>query len=440
MDYREVARTVGFPSFGFGFCPWDHGVPVMDVCWRYQIEEPTIVRQGNFTGAIPPSNAVMVHVVISDGTVQKVERLLSSSPEGRPPRHGKRSSFPYERNSIESVAFSPDGALVAAGDLWGAVHLRDVRGGGEQSVLRVSGVAKDDSRGSVRSVAFAPGGKILAAAGLYDGTVRLWDVATGRPHSVLEVIPVPKDQGRMDHVKSLAFSPDGQTLATAGYEPDVRIWDVATGRLLASLRGHASDAQVVAFSPDGKTLASGDVEGMVCLWDVATGRPRDRLPGYVAAVSGLAFSPDGRTLAVGRSDGHDASVRLRDLTTGRWRAALRVGPSLSPISLAFSPDGKTLAVADGFWRVATLWDAASGRRIGTLEGHSRGVRAVAFSPDGKLMATGGDGALKFWDTHAPAASSVITLPRSAVLVGLAAGSVALIAWAARAMSGRARKA
>jgi hypothetical protein len=436
MSYRDVVRKVGLPSLDLGFCHWDHGVPSMQTCWRYEIEQPTIVREGRFVGAIPPQNAVIVHVVILDGMVQKVERLFSSSPQERPYGHGERVSFPYEQDSIESVAFSPGGALIAAGDLLGDVHLREVRGGREWSVLRVPGLEKDGSAGSCTFVAFAPNGKILAAAGLYDGTVRLWDVASGRLHATLEVFPVAKDSRLMHHVQSLAFAPDGKTLATAGHGPEVRLWDVATGRLLAALRGHSHEARIVAFSPDGKTLASGGDEGMVCLWDVATGRPRSRLPGYEAAVSALAFTPDGRTLAVGRSDGNDACVRLRDLTTNRWRARLRVGPSLSPISVAFAPDGKTLAVADNFWRVATLWDTTSGRRIGTLEGHRWRVEAVAYSPDGKTIATGGSGALKLWDAPAPIDSKAIMYLKLAIIMGLCSGFVAGIAWTSKAIRRR----
>jgi len=400
MDYREVARKAGFPSFSMGFCYWDHGIPLMDACWQYQIEEPTIVRQGNLIGAIPPRNPAIVHVVIVDNLVRKVEKTLGRPPEHKTHRHRERASFDYDRNIIAGVAFSPDGALVAAGGIRGAVHLREVRGGHERSVLWVPGVKEFESAGFLGAVAFAPDGKTLAAGGSYDATARLWDVATGRLRANLECFAVPKNQGRMDAVQSLAFAPDGKTIATVGYDRDLRLWDVGTGRLRASLGGHSYDVTAVAYSPDGKTIATGDVDGTVRLWDVAANRPRARWPGYRSSAVALAFSPDGKTLAVARDE---RVVRLRDLPADRWRAELKRSEPHTSQALAFSPDGQTLAVA-GFWDVATLWDTASGRMIGILEGHTRSPRAVAYSPDGKTIATGSDdGTLKLWDAPAPPA-------------------------------------
>ena len=399
MDYREVARKVGFASFSMGYCHWDHGIPVMDDCWWYQIEEPTIVRQGNLIGAIPPRDPSIVHVVIVDNVVRKVEITRSRAPEHKSHRHRERASFDCEEG-IEGLAFSPDGALIAAGDMSGAVHLREVRGGRERSVLRFAGLEQMKSSGFVVALAFSPDGRNLASGGTYDGTARLWDVNSGRLLADLESFPVPKGSGRMDCVAALAFSPDGRTVATGGYDRDLRLWDAATGRLRAALRGHHFGLTAVAYSPDGRTIATGDGRGTVRLWDVNTHRPRARWPGYANGVVALAFSPDGKTLAVARDEG---PVRLRDLTADRWRAEIPRGKAHRGQGLAFSPDGKTLAVA-GSWDVATLWDVASARMTGLLEGHARSPNSIAYSPDGETIATGGDDStLKIWDAPPPAA-------------------------------------
>ena len=72
----------------------------------------------------------------------------------------------------------------------------------------------------IESVAFSPDGKTLAAGDI-DGTVQLWDVATRQP------IRAPFT-GHGGSVTSVAFSPDDKTLASGSFDRTVRLWNVAT--------------------------------------------------------------------------------------------------------------------------------------------------------------------------------------------------------------------
>ena len=311
MDYREVARAVGFPTFTTGVCFWDHGIAVTDACWRYEVLRPLIVREGQRIGAVPAGPHKIVHVVFVDKVVRRIDVTGGDAPESIEHKHGERASFSVKGEILAGVAFSRDGATIAAGDTSGVVHLFDVRAGREQSRLMIPGERNAErSIGWLRPIVFAPDGKSVAAGGLYDGTVRVWEVSPAHMRRTIQVLPLPRPKGSMDCVEWVAFSTDGQTLATAGYDRDLRLWDVGTGELRASLRGHSYRLSAVAFTPDGKTLATGDEGGTVRLWDLASGKPQTRWPGYSPSVVALAFSPDGKTLAVARerSSGADSGV------------------------------------------------------------------------------------------------------------------------------------
>ena len=58
---------------------------------------------------------------------------------------------------------------------------------------------------SVQHVAFSPTGLILASAS-DDGTVGLWDIKTGATINILS--------GHADRIRHVAFSPTGETLAS----------------------------------------------------------------------------------------------------------------------------------------------------------------------------------------------------------------------------------
>ena len=132
---------------------------------------------------------------------------------------------------------------------------------------------------------------------------------------------------------SVAFSADGRLLLSHGVRGK-GVWDVATGKavrppehpragrfepmsLMANMELNV-DGMGAAFSPDGRFAARGHGE-IVTIFEVATGRDRMELIGHTAAVKSVQFSPDGRSLISG---GHDGTVRIWDLQTGKERVAL----------------------------------------------------------------------------------------------------------------------
>jgi hypothetical protein len=105
-----------------------------------------------------------------------------------------------------------------------------------------------------------------------------------------------------------------------------------------------------------------------------------------------AFSPDGTRVLTGF--GYN-TARLWDAATGKVVATL-AGHTAPVLAVAFSPDG-TRALTGSSDHTARLWDAATGTAVATLSGHTAPITAVAFSPDGMHVLTGSwDNTARLW--------------------------------------------
>lgn len=278
----------------------------------------------------------------------------------------------------DGMAFSAGGELMASKDGL-TVTVQSALDG------QVLGPPMVGHKASIHSLAFSPDGSLLASAG-FDGIAIIWDIASGQPLYP----PLAAHDGR---VLAAAFSPDGQVLATGGTDSRIFLWDVASGAQVgAPLVGHSNWVRTLAWTPDGAGLISGDASGSVVFWEM--GRVQ-RWPGHTSTVRGLAFSPDGRTLASGS---FDQTVRLRTVDSGAARFAPWRGHENAVIDLAYSPDGSYLVSASAGGEMVR-WDTASGRPIGQpLRGHTDPVAGVAISPDGRTIASGSfDNTIVLWD-------------------------------------------
>lgn len=291
--------------------------------------------------------------------------------------------------AVSALAWSPDGKILAAADLRGALRFWDALAGREARLLAAgmpgpgpeAGPWPGPGRGP--ELAFSPDGHALACAGP-GPTLRLLDPATGGEIRAWRAHP--------GHVHAVAFGPDGAWLATGGDEPTVRIWETATGAAVRVLPAAGGDVRAVSVAVDGGVVAAAGGEGAIFLHDPSGGAEPRRLVGHSNAVTALAFSPDGRALASGSLD---RSVRLWDLTTGKERRRL-TQHSHAVAALAFEPRGSWL-VSGSPDHTLRVVDPATGRQLSGPTRQPDRVAALAVRPDGRALAVGTeDGMVRLW--------------------------------------------
>ncbi|MFV2066777.1 MAG: WD40 repeat domain-containing serine/threonine protein kinase [Pirellulales bacterium] len=280
------------------------------------------------------------------------------------------------------VDFSPDGKLLAVCEeervtVW---DVSDPNRGVKQHVLTTPA--------GISSVAFSPDGSILACA-CDDGLIRLWRVASGERLD-------PPLKGHSAHVHAVNFSPDGETLVSSSADRTVRLWDVARRTEQKRFEGHAGAVVSAAFSPDGQTVVSGSYDGTAKLWDVGSGRLLDTIRGHELMVWSAVFGPGGQTVFTGSADG---MVKRWDLATRERPPTFEGNARRARSPIAFDPSGRILAAVRRDSEV-TLWDLTSGNEVATFRRHGEVITDLEFSPDGKTMASvARDEGTKLWDVE-----------------------------------------
>ncbi|MDQ3763531.1 MAG: TIR domain-containing protein [Actinomycetota bacterium] len=328
-----------------------------------------------------------LHLQSQTELMRRLEMRGRSNPEAirpaMPARQGARGNKRTTgvktikaRSRVNSVAVHSNNKWVAVGGFDGAATLWDISTGAEVQRARVF------TNSLAYSVAFSPDGRLLAVGDQGVGA-QIVEVPSGR-----RVVCVHKGQPWLkdrdwDLVWSVAFSSDGRFLGTGGRDGTARIWEVSTGRETAVF-SHPGDVLCVAIGGNDHLLATGCRESTVArIWDINTRTVKHELH-HQETVYAVAFSPDGSLLATGS---YDKTARLWSTSTGEQITLVQHEDTVK--SVAFAPVRSNVWATGSRDTTAKVLEYPSGVELRQIN-HEESVTSVAFSPDGQLLVTGCD--------------------------------------------------
>ena len=290
---------------------------------------------------------------------------------------------------VIDLAWSPDGATLAAASQGGGVTLFDAASGAARRAL----AGHEDG---ANCLAWSPDGTLLATGG-QDGKVKLWNPADGAVRHEIKL-----GNAWVEHLvwQTARVVPDEPRVTPARPEDSPCLF-AAAGKKLVALNPDGALAHTfpdapktiaaLTCRPDGAAVAAAYFGG-VCLWDTTTFASQKEIP-YNNAILALVWSPDSRWLVAGC---HDNAVHL-------WVPAEDLELHMSGYEtklkeLSFSRDSKWLATGGG--RDACVWDCTGAGPEGReplLLPHKARVCAVAFQNQHGLLASGAaDGEFCLW--------------------------------------------
>jgi WD40 repeat protein/serine/threonine protein kinase len=281
----------------------------------------------------------------------------------------------FHKGEVARIAFSPDGRwLVSAGE---EIHVQ------ETDSYKVVKKLTENFRG-IQSLAFSKNGRLLAA-GSEDGLIYIWEVK--------QFILIARITGHKDSIEWLFFTKDDRSLISAGFDAKVRTWEIVTRKKISEFSiFELPNAQDI--SADEKIVATSYLTDTIKLFDLETGDLIFKFKASDDMVSGVMFSEDNRQLITAS---HAGRIKFWDYMLDHKDVGL-VGNHDGINSTAFSADGKLIASGSLNGQVI-IWETASGKKLNEMNAGKSGVSSIYFSPLSNDLTIGTeDGHLAVWSS------------------------------------------
>jgi WD40 repeat protein len=198
------------------------------------------------------------------------------------------------KRPIRSVAISPDGKWVAAGDQKGRIRVWTLNDQAEVASFLAH-------EGHITQIAFSPDSQRLATTS-FSGEVRLWQMPDGKKLKSIKI----SDQ----EIPRIAFLSEQQLVVAGG---ETAIWNLESGARETALTEKHVIGPALGLSPDRTSIAFNDSDSLLQLWDVSNSR-RSGLTIRGAGVHLIDFSSDRKWIA---TYSQDSNIRLWDVDSGR---------------------------------------------------------------------------------------------------------------------------
>ncbi len=391
--------------------------------WHQPGEGKLLAHPGQVTSAVLSSDGSRLLTGCSDKQVRlwnlgngQIERPFSGPSLG-----------------VLCVAMNSTGTQVAAGSadktlfVWNTADAKEVR--------------KFTLAAAVNSVAFSPDGKLLAG-GLADNSIHLFDLTMGKEIKTIS--------GHSGAVNALKFTNKNDHLVSASADKTVQIWNIANGKSQIKLE-HSGTVQTLALNKDGTRIAAGGADKRVTVWTLA-GQTTITTPADVLSV---CFSPDESRLLVGcadnkarvygidgqlieffphegpvhavafHSDGKRVFTASADKTARMWPLSLVwQAQHAGPVRQAVFNGQLDRILSCGDDKTVKIWNAADGTLLKSLDAHAGPVTGIATNADAtRIVSCGADKTVKIFNLPAsPGAKEekpiVVTLPAAASAVAL----------------------